>query len=111
MAQYQILARKPLGPSGTSPKQTLEVKKASQHRLGFAARRAPAACTACGTLPHAARAPARNGCSRGQPPARTPRAGAGSDQIHKESGTSKVGGGRSPNPVHDWIHGSFVSLH
>ncbi|KZV24170.1 putative alpha,alpha-trehalose-phosphate synthase [Dorcoceras hygrometricum] len=28
MAQYQILARKPLGPSGTGPKQTLEVKTA-----------------------------------------------------------------------------------
>ncbi|KZV45560.1 hypothetical protein F511_39125 [Dorcoceras hygrometricum] len=30
MAQYQILARKPLGPSGTGPKQTLEVKTVSQ---------------------------------------------------------------------------------
>ncbi|KZV58650.1 hypothetical protein F511_26081 [Dorcoceras hygrometricum] len=31
----------------------------------------------------------------------------GSDQIHRESGTSTVGGGRSPNPVHDWKHDSF----
>ncbi|KZV44643.1 F-box protein [Dorcoceras hygrometricum] len=31
----------------------------------------------------------------------------GSDQIHKESGTSTVGGGRSPNPVHDWKQDSF----
>ncbi|KZV14583.1 hypothetical protein F511_42251 [Dorcoceras hygrometricum] len=32
----------------------------------------------------------------------------GSDQIHRESGTSTVGGGRSPNPVHDWKQDSFV---
>ncbi|KZV40053.1 hypothetical protein F511_24719 [Dorcoceras hygrometricum] len=62
MAQYQILARKPLGPSGTGPKQTLEVKTVSQHRLEFAARRCTAACTACGTGPHATRATTRNSC-------------------------------------------------
>ncbi|KZV17893.1 U-box domain-containing protein 18-like [Dorcoceras hygrometricum] len=37
--------------------------------------------------------------------------GAGSDQFHDEIGTSTVGGCRSPNPVHDWNHDSFVSLH
>ncbi|KZV19328.1 interactor of constitutive active ROPs 2, chloroplastic-like [Dorcoceras hygrometricum] len=58
MAKYQILARKPLGPSGTGPKQTIEVKTVSQQRLGVAARRRTAACTACGTGPHAARATA-----------------------------------------------------
>ncbi|KZV19992.1 hypothetical protein F511_17153 [Dorcoceras hygrometricum] len=31
----------------------------------------------------------------------------GSDHIHRESGTSTVGGGRSPNPVHDWKQDSF----
>ncbi|KZV19808.1 hypothetical protein F511_29597 [Dorcoceras hygrometricum] len=127
MAQYQILARKPLGPSGTGPKQTLEVKTVSNHRLGFAARRRTAACTACGAVPHAARATARNSCTRWRPAARTARAnpslcsvttvgaavdldpvsqGAaeapGSDQFHRETGTSKVGGGRYPNPVHEW---------
>ncbi|KZV48139.1 zinc finger CCCH domain-containing protein 1-like [Dorcoceras hygrometricum] len=35
-------------------------------------------------------------------------AAPGSDQIHRESGTSTVGGGRSPNPVHDWKQDSFV---
>ncbi|KZV31957.1 hypothetical protein F511_40499 [Dorcoceras hygrometricum] len=34
-----------------------------------------------------------------------------SDQFHRETGTSKVGGGRSPNPAHDWKQDSFVSLH
>ncbi|KZV34342.1 hypothetical protein F511_35642 [Dorcoceras hygrometricum] len=29
-----------------------------------------------------------------------------SDQIHRKSGTSKVGGGRSPNQVHDWVIGT-----
>ncbi|KZV30755.1 hypothetical protein F511_03733 [Dorcoceras hygrometricum] len=33
----------------------------------------------------------------------------GSDQIHRESGTSTVGGGRSPNPVHDWKQDSFIT--
>ncbi|KZV41472.1 putative glutathione S-transferase [Dorcoceras hygrometricum] len=54
MAQYQILARRLLGsPEG-----------------GRTA--APDACTACCTLPHAARAPVRNVCARGGggPPAR-----------------------------------------
>ncbi|KZV23510.1 hypothetical protein F511_34271 [Dorcoceras hygrometricum] len=37
----------------------------SQHRLGFTARRRTAACTACGTGPHA--------CARRQPLARIPR--------------------------------------
>ncbi|KZV41939.1 hypothetical protein F511_22054 [Dorcoceras hygrometricum] len=35
-------------------------------------------------------------------------AAPGSDQIHRESGTSTVGGGRSPNPVHDWKQDSSV---
>ncbi|KZV19003.1 hypothetical protein F511_11924 [Dorcoceras hygrometricum] len=63
MAQYQILARKPLGPSGTGPKQTLGVKNSvatpPQDRRTPAARRCTAACTVCGTVPHAARATAR----------------------------------------------------
>ncbi|KZV28671.1 hypothetical protein F511_20471 [Dorcoceras hygrometricum] len=138
MAQYQILARNLLELSGTGPKQNLEDNQPSQRRLGFEGWRphgggrtaAPAACTACGTLPH----PACNGCARGRPPARTPRAGGlqvlratvrewpaigtiatrcysavapGSDQIHRKSGTSTVGSGRSPNPVHDWKQDSF----
>ncbi|KZV40087.1 polyadenylate-binding protein 1 [Dorcoceras hygrometricum] len=78
MAQYQILARKSLGPSGTGPK-TLGVKNSvatqpRDHRK-VSARRRTAACTECGTLPHAAGATARNGCARGRTPARTPRAG------------------------------------
>ncbi|KZV26894.1 hypothetical protein F511_17749 [Dorcoceras hygrometricum] len=40
-----------------------------------AARRRTAACTACGTLSHAARATVRNGCARGRPPTCTGRAG------------------------------------
>ncbi|KZV19342.1 plant invertase/pectin methylesterase inhibitor superfamily [Dorcoceras hygrometricum] len=39
-----------------------------------------------------------------------PGIGAGSDQIHRESGTSTVGGDRSPNPVHDWKQDSFVAV-
>ncbi|KZV56775.1 hypothetical protein F511_19169 [Dorcoceras hygrometricum] len=31
----------------------------------------------------------------------------GSDQFHRETDTSTVGGGRSPNPVHDWKQDSF----
>ncbi|KZV13593.1 hypothetical protein F511_45246 [Dorcoceras hygrometricum] len=45
------------------------------------------------------------------PCARYSAAAPGSDQIHRESGTSTVGGGRSPNPVHDWKQDSFVSMH
>ncbi|KZV54762.1 hypothetical protein F511_41321 [Dorcoceras hygrometricum] len=30
-----------------------------------------------------------------------------SDQIHRKSGTSTVGDGRSPNPVHEWKQDSF----
>ncbi|KZV40735.1 putative receptor-like protein kinase [Dorcoceras hygrometricum] len=33
----------------------------------------------------------------------------GSDQFHRETGTSTIGGGSSPNPVHDWNHGSFAT--
>ncbi|KZV43264.1 putative sucrose-phosphate synthase 1 [Dorcoceras hygrometricum] len=54
MAQYQILARKLLGPPGTGPKQNLGVKNQCLNTTsgspdgGLTA--APAACTACGTL-------------------------------------------------------------
>ncbi|KZV46995.1 hypothetical protein F511_23992 [Dorcoceras hygrometricum] len=78
MAQYQILARKPLRPSGTGPK-TLGVENSvatpPRDRRTVAARRSIVACTTCGTLPHAASAPARNGCAQGRPSARTPHAG------------------------------------
>ncbi|KZV21242.1 hypothetical protein F511_23197 [Dorcoceras hygrometricum] len=69
-------------------------------------------------MPHAARGTAgHRHCSHAQlqcrrahaiapPYARYSAAAPGSDKIHRESGTSTVGGGRSPNPVHDWIHGS-----
>ncbi|KZV36974.1 hypothetical protein F511_21177 [Dorcoceras hygrometricum] len=83
MAQYQILARKLLGLPGTSPKQTLGVKNsvATQprvrrmavhrrlHSVRHTAAQRAAHCS------HAACAPARNGCARGRPPARIPRAG------------------------------------
>ncbi|KZV32048.1 hypothetical protein F511_38406 [Dorcoceras hygrometricum] len=32
----------------------------------------------------------------------------GSDQFHRGTGTSTVGGGRSPNPLHNWKQNSFV---
>ncbi|KZV38169.1 hypothetical protein F511_35992 [Dorcoceras hygrometricum] len=73
MAQYQILARKPLGPYGTDPKQTLEVKTVSQHHLGFAVRRPHSGAPP--PVPHAAHATARNSYARWLPPARTARAG------------------------------------
>ncbi|KZV41501.1 hypothetical protein F511_34630 [Dorcoceras hygrometricum] len=41
---------------------------------------------------------------------RAGRRAPGSDQFHRETGTSTVGGGRSPNPIHDWKHGSFVRI-
>ncbi|KZV45474.1 hypothetical protein F511_33670 [Dorcoceras hygrometricum] len=75
MAQYQILARKLLGLPGTGPKQTLEVKNSVATPPRVRGTAAPAACTACDTLPHAERASACNGCARGRLPMRTPRAG------------------------------------
>ncbi|KZV30011.1 Tau class glutathione S-transferase [Dorcoceras hygrometricum] len=55
MAQYQILARKLLGPPGTGPKRTIEVKNSVATPPRVRRTAAPTACTACGTLQHAAR--------------------------------------------------------
>ncbi|KZV35864.1 hypothetical protein F511_37108 [Dorcoceras hygrometricum] len=98
MVQYQILARKLLGQSGIGPKQTLEVKNSVATPPQVRRTATPAACTACGTLPHGARATVAHGgghlhatvahggghlcANRVQAP--------GSGQIHKETGTSRL---------------------
>ncbi|KZV49675.1 Squamous cell carcinoma antigen recognized by T-cell 3 [Dorcoceras hygrometricum] len=81
MAQYQILARNPFGPPGTGPKQTLEVKNSvstpppAQRAAQGRKLRAP---------PHTTRA-------HGGGHLRAQRAWApGSDQIHRETGTSML---------------------
>ncbi|KZV37634.1 hypothetical protein F511_30772 [Dorcoceras hygrometricum] len=105
MAQYQILARKLLGLPGTGPKQNLEDKSAvtttPRVRRTAAARRCPPPALLQCHRAHATVPP----CARYSASVR-----AGSDQIHRESGTSTVGGGRSPDLVHEWKHDSFFAL-
>ncbi|KZV15594.1 hypothetical protein F511_20189 [Dorcoceras hygrometricum] len=122
MAQYQILARKPLGPFGTGPKiQGVEKQRRnaasatpSRVRRTAAARRRPPSAQRAAHFRTLRAAPPAIGtvatCSTVPPCARYSATAPGSDQIHKESGTSTVGGGRSPNPVHDWKQDSFVSF-
>ncbi|KZV35600.1 hypothetical protein F511_23643 [Dorcoceras hygrometricum] len=94
MAQYKILARKPLGPSETGPKQTLEVKTVSQHRLGVAARRPHD-----GAPPSAQRA--AQGCMLRAPPRATHAHGGG----HLRAQRAQVGGRRRVTPCATIAHG------
>ncbi|KZV42893.1 hypothetical protein F511_14801 [Dorcoceras hygrometricum] len=94
MAQYQILTRKPLGPSGTGPKQTLEVKTVSQHRLGFASPRPHD-----GALPPTQRA--AQGCTLRAPPRVTRAKGSGHLRAHR----AQVGCRRRAAPCATIAHG------
>ncbi|KZV29021.1 protein TOPLESS-like [Dorcoceras hygrometricum] len=59
----------------TNPRSQKQCRNTASGLLEGGRTAAPADCTACGTLPHAAGDPTRNGCTRGRPPASTPRAG------------------------------------
>ncbi|KZV34631.1 callose synthase 12-like [Dorcoceras hygrometricum] len=108
MDQYQILARKLLGPPGTGPKQTLEVKNsvATPPRV----RQTAAACTACGTLPHATRGTSDHRhcscvqlqCCRAHATIVTLLASRRLDptSFARKPALQTVGGGRSSNQVH-----------
>ncbi|KZV48592.1 myosin-8-like [Dorcoceras hygrometricum] len=128
MAQYQILDRKLLGPPGTGPKRTLEVKNSVAtpprvRRTAVARRRPPPAQDAahCHTL-RAARPAIGNDVLIDPSLGSDTTVGAVADPDTRsraqrkfqnfasetESGTSTVDGVRSPNPVHDWKQDSFV---